>query len=107
PVIEVEALRTAPIDMTRLVGASRVARDSLFRVEWVDVSPASTSGNRPRLAVIGEGLDIDAERFDDLSALAAAIDAGAPASQVALFAADPTHPDADVAEAAREAVRRT
>src|SRR5207247_3666434 len=79
PVGSVEALRTRPLRRRQLENARRARRESLFRLDWVELEPASVNGTPRSFALLGDGLDlatagIDAQPHRDLDALRQAID---------------------------------
>jgi acyl transferase domain-containing protein/NADPH:quinone reductase-like Zn-dependent oxidoreductase len=92
PVMAVASLDVRPVSAEQL-GAARAAsaRDSMYRVDW-QAAPApapGAGGAAPRTAVIGSALahlahGPDATPHDSLDALAAAVEAGAPAPDVVL-----------------------
>ncbi|HEX8074797.1 MAG TPA: type I polyketide synthase, partial [Thermoleophilaceae bacterium] len=107
PVLSVDTLLARPVDASQLQRAGRTAHESLYRLEWVDVPSPSSNGSPPRLALLGEGLDLEADTYGDLAALGEAIDdAGGTAPDVVLALAASSGAG-DVAPAAHEAVRRT
>ena len=116
PLLSVGALVGRPVDASRLASASEsTARDSLYGLEWVELTDLPVPDEAERYAVLGElGLaDVEAERYEDLRALCAAVEAGASAPEV-LFADAPVPQSADIeggaeqlAQAARHATERT
>jgi acyl transferase domain-containing protein/acyl carrier protein len=108
PVAAVEALTLLTVDPEEVTAASGSHRDTLFCTEWQPVPPASAAGS---WAVLGDGLRVPgAERYDDLSALLVALDAGASPPDVLLvphFAAQGQETrDGALADRAREATCR-
>ncbi|MFD9813806.1 type I polyketide synthase [Streptomyces sp. NPDC059080] len=82
PVAAVEALTLLAVDLEQITAAGDSRRDVPFRTEWQPVPPAGAGGS---WAVLGDGLNVPgAERYDDLSALLAALDGGASAPDVLL-----------------------
>jgi pimaricinolide synthase PimS1 len=69
PVVSVERLAVRRVDPRQLEGARRAGPDGLYGVDWVELPLASANGSTPSLAVLGEGLDLDADRYDDLATL--------------------------------------
>ena len=79
----------------------RVAREALFRLDWVPATPAAPAPDAARWAVLGSdaGMRIpQAVRHEDLAALAAA---GGPVPDVVVACCLPGPTDGDVAGAAR------
>ncbi|MFE2447371.1 SDR family NAD(P)-dependent oxidoreductase, partial [Streptomyces sp. NPDC059426] len=117
PVAAVDGLRCRPLP-DDLTGDADVARQSLFRLDWV--APQTTSAGpdaATRRIVLGEdpfGLvpaGVAAASAPDLAALGASVEAGdtaAPELVLASFAPAPGGPDddQDVAEAAHREARR-
>ncbi|MER8162634.1 type I polyketide synthase, partial [Streptomyces sp. NPDC094472] len=115
PVAAVDALRCRPLP-DDLTGDADVARQSLFRLDWV--APQTTSAGpdaASRRIVLGEdpfGLvpaGVAAASAPDLAALGASVEVGdtaAPELVLASFAPAPSGPDEDVAEAAHREARR-
>ncbi|SEB92816.1 Acyl transferase domain-containing protein [Streptomyces melanosporofaciens] len=115
PVAAVDALRCRPLP-DDLTGDADVARQSLFRLDWV--APQATSAGpdaATRRIALGEdpfGLvpaAVAAASAPDLAALGASVEAGdiaAPELVLASFAPAPGGPDEDVAEAAHREARR-
>jgi acyl transferase domain-containing protein/D-arabinose 1-dehydrogenase-like Zn-dependent alcohol dehydrogenase/acyl carrier protein len=110
-VVQVDAVRTRPLDPSRLAN-QRSQRDALFAVEWTTLSRA---GGRPkdlRLAILGEGARIEdggglsIERFDDLAALTEAVTAGMQAPDYVLVAIEPPAGE-EVLEGAHALTART
>ncbi|MFD0270375.1 SDR family NAD(P)-dependent oxidoreductase, partial [Streptomyces sp. NPDC127106] len=83
PVAVVERLVVRPVTADRLAGAARtVHHESLFRVDWATVPlPSGAPDEQPgdAWAVLGSGTGLPGRTHADLAALAAAVDAGAPA----------------------------
>jgi polyene macrolide polyketide synthase len=82
--VEVGSLVARPVDAAQLgVAAASAGRDSLFRLEWVEVGPSSELAAAGVVA-LGDGLEpaiaaTGADARDDLEALAEAVEGGAPA----------------------------
>ncbi|HEX8075912.1 MAG TPA: SDR family NAD(P)-dependent oxidoreductase, partial [Thermoleophilaceae bacterium] len=107
PVVAVESIVGRAVDPTQLGATPGAEQDSLFQVDWVEVAGQRPDGAQRRFAVLGDGLDLEGDRYADLKALAAAIEAGTEVPAVVLAAA-PADVAADgLAEAARAAVART
>ncbi|RLV10397.1 polyketide synthase [Streptomyces griseocarneus] len=113
-VLSVDSLVLRPVSVEQISGAARGTRqDSLFRLDWAELSaPASTSTDG-RWALLGpDAFDLAAavgDRLDahaDLAALTEALDAGTPAPDEVLVAFAPgTETDpASVHAAARRAL---
>ncbi|MDQ3935292.1 MAG: type I polyketide synthase, partial [Actinomycetota bacterium] len=111
-VVSVGSLTTRPVEQDQLERARRARRESLFRLDWVELQAPSVNGRPRRVALLGERLDpgaagVDAESHPDLGALAEALDADADRLD---FVIAPVLPDAearDVVEGARDVVHRT
>jgi acyl transferase domain-containing protein/NADPH:quinone reductase-like Zn-dependent oxidoreductase/acyl carrier protein len=103
PVATVEAVAGRPVDAARLGGGGRLHR-SLFGLDWVETSPSSGDLAPLRVGVLGDGLEVDAERYKDFGALTAAMDAGT-APDVVLAAAP--EGEGDTADAARSGLAAT
>ncbi|WP_438318883.1 SDR family NAD(P)-dependent oxidoreductase [Streptomyces sp. HUAS TT3] len=88
PVAAVERLMVRPVSADRLAGAARTAHhESLFRVDWATLPlPSGTPDAQPAgtWAVLGAGTGLPGRTHADLAALAAAVDAGAPAPRYVL-----------------------
>ncbi|MDH6229310.1 acyl transferase domain-containing protein/short-subunit dehydrogenase/acyl carrier protein [Streptomyces sp. MJP52] len=95
PVATVGELVFRPVTAEQLSAGPAAARDSLFHVDWIPVT-ADGSHDPDDCVLIGDnGLKLPAAaRFDDLAALAAAVDDGmpAPSTVVAALTADPAAP---------------
>ncbi len=79
PVLTVEALAGRAREPSAAQAAWHL--DSVYRVDWPDVDPSAAAGPLPGIAVLGEKqpAGLDADRYDDIPALLAAIgDDGAP-----------------------------
>ncbi|MFL5911049.1 MAG: SDR family NAD(P)-dependent oxidoreductase, partial [Gaiellaceae bacterium] len=92
PVVAVESVRLEPFDTSGLAAPSRSRRDSLFRVEWVEISPPESNGHRPDLTLLGDGGLAD-------------LDLSGPAPEVVV--AEIGGEGDDAAAAAHEGVHRT
>ncbi|MEU5209035.1 type I polyketide synthase [Streptomyces sp. NPDC020742] len=117
PLAAVHTLALRPVDPAQLA-AARPAPDSLYRVDWTELPLTGASvphATEPPLArasarhaVVGTG-DVpqepggDADRYPDLAALAAAVDAGAALPSEVLIGCPPD--DGDPAEATHRATR--
>src|SRR5207245_1175096 len=85
PVLAIDSLSTRALEAGEL-RAGPAGPQSLFGVEWTPVPSGSTNGTAPRLAVAGEGLDLDAERYADVRAIGDSIETGAPVPDAVLVA---------------------
>jgi pimaricinolide synthase PimS1 len=106
PSLVVDTLVSRVLDAARLPSARGAGADSLFVVEWAEIPLAPPNGDRRRFAVLGgvHGIPADAERYEDVAALSAAIDAGGPVPDVVVAAGVPTGGATDSAAAVHEAV---
>ncbi|WP_346159714.1 type I polyketide synthase, partial [Streptomyces mordarskii] len=115
PVAAVDALRCRPLP-DDLTGDTDVARQSLFRLDWVAPQPTSAGPDAATCRIVlGEdpfGLipaGVAAVSAADLAALGGSVEAGdtpAPELVLASFAPAPGGPEEDVAEAAHREARR-
>jgi acyl transferase domain-containing protein/D-arabinose 1-dehydrogenase-like Zn-dependent alcohol dehydrogenase/acyl carrier protein len=107
PAVSVERLVARPVDPGQLRAARGAGEDDLFRIEWVQTPVGSTNGGAPRLAVLGDGLELDvADRYADIGELRAALDEGGRAPD-AVFVRAAGDPQDDLAQAARANPART
>ncbi|MBJ7521847.1 MAG: SDR family NAD(P)-dependent oxidoreductase, partial [Solirubrobacteraceae bacterium] len=83
-VISIDAVRTQPVDAGR--PARRSLRNALYAIEWSAAPQTDVNGSGPRVAVLGDGPQLPGERYDDLAALVAAVEAGAEAPEQVLLA---------------------
>jgi acyl transferase domain-containing protein/acyl carrier protein len=95
PVVSVEAVVSRPLESGGLEAVR--GGSSLHRVAWDEVSIGGPS--LPRFAILGEGeiAGLGAERYPDVAALRAAIEAGASAPELVLVEAE--SPGEDLPEA--------
>ena len=101
-VVSVDAVVGRPVDAIQLDGARGEGHDSLFRLEWVEVSAPSANGQARRFALLGDLAAAGVEdRYADLGALGEAIETGAPVPDVVLVAAPSGASSVEAAEAAR------
>ncbi|MFG2533568.1 SDR family NAD(P)-dependent oxidoreductase [Streptomyces sp. NPDC048516] len=91
PVMSIASLEVRPVSAEQLAGARTSPDGSLYRLEWVAAPATSARDTTPLIcARIGEGLpELDAlgvlgSSYADLSALRAAITAGAPVPDLVL-----------------------
>jgi acyl transferase domain-containing protein/NAD(P)-dependent dehydrogenase (short-subunit alcohol dehydrogenase family)/acyl carrier protein len=114
PLVSVGSLLGRPVDASQLASVRGSGnRDSLFGLEWVELTDLPTPGEQERYALLGDLRlpGTDAERYEDIGALCAAIEAGATAPGV-LFVDAPVTAGAggeaeQLAQAARQATERT
>ncbi|MFL5909184.1 MAG: SDR family NAD(P)-dependent oxidoreductase [Gaiellaceae bacterium] len=109
PVLTVESLVARPVKAGQLAG-SRRGHDSLFQLDWIELSGAgSANGTLRSLAVIGD-LDVDgvdAKSYESPAQLAEAIESGTPEPRVVLASAPVEAGAEDQAAAAHAAATRT
>src|SRR5207237_6277665 len=102
PVLSVEQLATRPVAVGEL-GAARAASEGvLYRVDWVEAPPPAAEGSPPRVAVLGDGIELEAEQHPDLDALIEA-DAETPGVGVVRAGADECGPAASSTDLAAPA----
>nr|MDQ3935788.1 acyltransferase domain-containing protein [Actinomycetota bacterium] len=96
PCLVVNELASRTLDASRLAPARRTGADSLFTIDWAEVPLAPPNGDQHRFAALGDvhGIAAGTERYEDLAALSAAIEAGSPVPDV-VVAGTPTAADAD------------
>ncbi|MGA5068990.1 SDR family NAD(P)-dependent oxidoreductase [Streptomyces exfoliatus] len=102
PVASADSLLLRPLSEEALREAGTAARDGLFGLGWTALPPTGTATPaRTGWAVLGHG-----DTYEDVPALAAALDAGAPAPAVLLLpaAADPADTGGTLPERARASV---
>jgi pimaricinolide synthase PimS1 len=92
PVFSIRSLQARAIDQSQLGAARNPGQDALYALEWVELSPASPNGSRPRLALLGGAGDLGlqasaVERYRDLTELESAIERGEPAPEIVLMRA--------------------
>ncbi|HEX8074729.1 MAG TPA: SDR family NAD(P)-dependent oxidoreductase, partial [Thermoleophilaceae bacterium] len=112
-VLAVERIDTRPVEAAQLAGA-RARADGLYRVEWVEAGAPPEDAAPPRLAVIGEPGELPGatavagvDAWDDLTALSAALDAGAHAPEVVVATLEAGGDGTSSAELAARAFERT
>jgi NADPH:quinone reductase-like Zn-dependent oxidoreductase/malonyl CoA-acyl carrier protein transacylase/NAD(P)-dependent dehydrogenase (short-subunit alcohol dehydrogenase family)/acyl carrier protein len=78
PALVVEALTTRTLEAGRLESPRGAGSDSLFEIDWAEVSLASPNGDPSRFAVLGDanGTTTAGDRHADLAALVRALDGG-------------------------------
>jgi acyl transferase domain-containing protein/acyl carrier protein len=86
PVLSVGSLTMVPASAEQLATAAGAVPASLLSLDWVPVNPPEESG-AARVAVLGGVPSADAEGYADLSALRAAVAAGAPAPELVVAGA--------------------
>jgi acyl transferase domain-containing protein len=84
PVVTVERLAARPVDPRQLGAAAQGGEDGLFRVDWIELQSATETP--ARVAAVGDGLAIDAERYSSLDAL---LEADANLPEVVAVAVEP------------------
>ncbi|MEV8023105.1 type I polyketide synthase, partial [Streptomyces sp. NPDC086554] len=107
PVVSVDAVVARPVDPSALAEL-RTATDSLYRLEWGPV-PTPAVVQPMTWGVLGEdahGLP-DAETYQDLTALLAAIDAGAPVPDAVLAPCQAAARDVPEPQTVRAQARQT
>ncbi|HEX8073940.1 MAG TPA: SDR family NAD(P)-dependent oxidoreductase, partial [Thermoleophilaceae bacterium] len=107
PVLSVDSLVARPVDPSQLERANRAPLDSLYRLEWPEVAPRSSDGESRRVAILGDGLDVDADRHAGFAALAESLDGDAPAPDVVLAPIATDAGSDDAAASALGGVQRT
>jgi acyl transferase domain-containing protein/acyl carrier protein len=110
PLLSVGSVLGRPVDSSQLASArERGSKDSLFGVEWQELTYLPAAGEQERFALLGdlrlEG--VEAERYEDLKALCAAIEAGTPAPGVVFASAPLPDTPGELAKAAREVTAQT
>ncbi|HEX8075458.1 MAG TPA: SDR family NAD(P)-dependent oxidoreductase, partial [Thermoleophilaceae bacterium] len=86
-VAAVDRFVTRPVDATQ-INRMRHGEDALHRVDWIPAEAPATNGSTPRVAAVGEDVElIGAERHADLAALIAALDGGEPAPDIVIAGA--------------------
>ncbi|WRZ87654.1 type I polyketide synthase [Streptomyces sp. NBC_01007] len=81
PVLSVGSLTLVPASAEQLATAAGAVPASLLSLDWMPANPPEESG-AARVAVLGGVPSADAEGYADLSALRAAVAAGAPAPEL-------------------------
>ncbi|MFK0258975.1 type I polyketide synthase [Streptomyces sp. NPDC090445] len=107
PVALVESLGLRPVTADQLRAARTAYHESVFRQQWTEPTGLAVPDPAPaaRYAVLGAAHPVcpaDAERYPDLAALAAAVDAGAPVPDEVFHVLAPT-PEPLTAEAVHTA----
>ncbi|WP_141316533.1 acyltransferase domain-containing protein, partial [Streptomyces spinoverrucosus] len=112
PVASIGSLALRPLSEDALRAAVDAHRDGLLRVAWTGLTPANSPARTDTWALLGDdgglGLPVDATRsFSDLTALAEAIDAGAPVPDVVVTAPEvPEDAEAELPARVHEATLR-
>jgi acyl transferase domain-containing protein/acyl carrier protein len=112
PVLSVGSLLGRPADRAQLAGArGRGEREQVFEPRWVRLAELPAAEEQERCAVLGEARleGVEAERYENLEALCAAVAAGEPAPGV-VFAPAPVPAErsaADATELAQEVRQAT
>ncbi|MFI5649263.1 type I polyketide synthase, partial [Kitasatospora sp. NPDC051705] len=110
-VLTADSLAFRPVPAAQLAGTGRPRPDSLYRVDWAPLATAPAAA--PRLAVVGAdpaGLtaSLSAERYPDLAALRAAVDAGSPVPETVVTCwTAPAEDPVDLAAGALATARRS
>ncbi len=113
PVLAMRALAFRPVQASQLAGAQREDRGSLMRNAWVQAPAVVAAGaeEQPRIAILGETAapDLEGERYEDLAALAQAIEAGEPAPDHVFVSAPipPEEAEGGLARMAHTGARQT
>ncbi len=114
PVLCVDSLLVRPIDRGQLRNAARGARGGLHSLRWIEARAGSTDGTKPRVVELGGGrgaalvpAGVAAERYLDLAALAAAIDAGTRAPEIVLVATSAGDERGELREVVHAVAERT
>ena len=112
PVLAIGTLAYRRVQASQLAGAQREDRGSLFRTVWVEALPVAGADEQLRIATLGETAtpDIEGDRYEDLAALARAIEEGRPVpDHVFVYAPVAPTDDADggLARMARAGARQT
>ncbi|MFE9905247.1 SDR family NAD(P)-dependent oxidoreductase [Streptomyces achromogenes] len=86
PVASVAELALRPLSAESLHAAARAHHDGLLAVEWTPAAPATPPERRTWAVIGGDGPEFDGlDTHPDLTALTAAVDAGAPVPDVVLL----------------------
>ncbi|WP_245737825.1 SDR family NAD(P)-dependent oxidoreductase [Streptomyces sparsogenes] len=104
PVISIEALVTRPFTAGQLPGGGEDTGDTLLRVAYTPLTGPRTGAPTDDWAAIATGTEPThhgVRRYDDLDALAAAVDGGLPAPPAALLPCEPVPDDGDLPGALR------
>ncbi|MDT0544767.1 type I polyketide synthase [Streptomyces sp. DSM 41529] len=104
PVISIDALVTRPFTPEQLQGGGEDIGDALFRVTYTPLTGAPAGGAIDGWAAVATGTTptcYGAPRYDDLDALAAAVDGGLRVPPVTLLPCEPRPDDTDLPGAVR------
>ncbi len=114
PVIDIEALLTAPVDGEALRRATAARQSSLFALEWVRTPVAPVNGSRLTVALLGDTAaelsqapGIEIARHRDLDELIASIASGAAAPALVAFDPLAATVDGSRADVVHELLART
>ncbi|MFI5003518.1 MAG: SDR family NAD(P)-dependent oxidoreductase, partial [Solirubrobacterales bacterium] len=115
PLLSVGSLLGRPVDAGQLASVRLTdSRDTLFGLEWVELTDLPAPGEQERYALLGDLRlpGIEAERYEDIRTLCDAIEAGASAPTVLFadaqaFASSPVADATALAQGARQATGRT
>ena len=106
-VLSVDALVARPIDAGVLQGSADSVHDSLYGIDWVQARSLEVGDRTVRCALIGEREVPGVEhRYTDLTALAGAVEEGAPAPDFVLIGVGGEGSE-DLAAATHTAVKET
>ncbi len=106
-VLSIDGLVARPIDMNALQNARGVVHDSLYKVGWQRMALPQPKAEY-RCALLGEGSFPGVEqRYADVAALAAALEAGEPAPECVLVDVEAVAEAGDQVAAAHAKVRRS
>ncbi|MGC4750686.1 type I polyketide synthase, partial [Micromonospora sp. DT201] len=98
-IVSVSSIVTRPVEQAQLENAQAAGRNSLFQVEWTEVS-VPDAVESVRVAFVGEGVAGVGEHHADLDALERAITEGAPAPDAVVVTVEvPATPGALAADA--------
>ena len=112
PVLAIRSLGFRPVQAGQLAGAQRRDRGSLYRNAWVQAPVVAGAVEQPRIAILGEltAPGLEGDRYDDLPALARAIEQGQPEPEY-VFVSAPRAPLEDteggLARTARAGAQQT
>ncbi|WP_456213250.1 type I polyketide synthase [Streptomyces sp. LZ34] len=104
PVISIDALVTRPFTPEQLQGGGEDIDDALFRMTYTPLTGPASGGSTDGWAAVATGTTptcYGAPRYDDLDALAAAVDGGLHAPPVTLLPCEPPPDDGDLPGAVR------
>ncbi|WP_455750357.1 type I polyketide synthase [Streptomyces albogriseolus] len=105
PVAAAESLLLRPLSEEALREAGTAARDGLFGLGWTELPAPAAGADRTGWALLGTAT-ATADAYENVAALAAALDAGTPAPAVLHLPATDAADDGPLPERARTAVAR-